>query len=174
MSIHSHHIPQPPVGRRPDRPMSGRRAGQSEEPSDRQADGFFAILRGYPLALGVTLLTAAVFVAAMALALYYCQDPSPLVPLLSGVALGLACLCGGIAAGKGNPTRPLGAGLVCGGLTTLLLCLLSLLTGGGGGLFAWVMRLSAWPIHLLGGLIGRAGPRSPTHRAGTHRPVRRP
>jgi hypothetical protein len=142
---------------------------QTEKPSDETAGGFSAILRGYPITLAVTVLSGAVFITAAAFAAYHSPDPTALIAPLSAVALALAALTGGMTAGKLNPTRPMGAGLLCGGLTAVLLTVLSLLLGGNaGGFFPWLMRIGVIPLHLLGGVIVRPRQKTPAHTAKGH------
>jgi putative membrane protein (TIGR04086 family) len=140
----------------------------SEEPSDTQAGGFSSILRSYPLVLGITALTALLLVTVVALALCNSPDPTALISPVSAALLAVSALIGGIAAGKMNKDCPVAASLVCGGLTAALLILISLIFAGKGDLLAWGMRLSVLPLHLLGGILTRPKPHSPTHTAGKH------
>lgn len=175
MNTHSHKTQHPSVGKHPDRPTrapSRGNARQTEEPSDDTAGGFSAILRGYPITLAVTVLSGAIFITAAAFAAYHSPDPTALTTPLSAVALALAALTGGMTAGKLNPTCPLGASLLCGGLTAILLTLLSLVMEGAGGLIPWLMRLGMIPLHLLGGIFTRPRRKAPTHTAAKH-PSRR-
>ena len=167
MNTHSHHPSQNPVGRHPDRPARTR-VRPSEEPSDTQAGGFSSILRSYPLVWGITALTALLLVTAAALVLYNSPDPTALISPVSAALLAVSALIGGMVAGKLNRNGPVTASLVCGGLTAVLLILISLIFAGKGDLLAWGMRLSVLPLHLAGGIITRP----PTHTAGKH-PTRR-
>lgn len=171
MNTHSHHPSQNPVGRHPDRPAPTR-VRPSEEPSDKQAGGFSSILRGYPLVLGITALTALLLVTVAALVLYNSPDPTALISPVSAAVLAASALIGGIAAGKMNPSSPVAASLVCGGLTAALLILISLFFEGKGDLLAWGMRIGVLPLHLLGGILTRPKPHAPTHTAVRH-PSRR-
>jgi putative membrane protein (TIGR04086 family) len=144
----------------------------SEEPSDTQAGGFSSILRGYPIVLGSTALTALLLVTVAALILYNSPDPTALISPVSAASLAVSALIGGIAAGKLNPSCPVAASLVCGGLTAALLILLSLCFGGDGDLLSWGLRISVLPLHLPGGILTRPKPKAPTHTAGKH-PSRR-
>ncbi|MBP3667675.1 MAG: TIGR04086 family membrane protein [Clostridia bacterium] len=171
MNTHSQHTPHTSVGRRPDRPAH-LRPRQNEEPPDAQAGGFSSILRAYPITLGITALSALLLVTASALAVYQCPDPTAWISPASAAALGISALVGGLVAGKLNPSRPVAAGLVCGGLTAALLILLSLCFGGEGDLLSWITRIGVLPLHLLGGILTRPKPQTPTHKAGKH-PARR-
>ncbi len=176
MNTHSQHTPQKSVGRHPDRPAHGIPArvsrGQTEEPSDDTAGGFLSILRGYPIVLAVTALSALVFVTAACLAAWKSPDPTALILPASAIAQALASLVGGMTAGKLNPSNPLSASLLCGGLTAILITLLSMVFGGEGGLISWAMRLGGIPLHLVGGILTRPRKKAPTHTAGKH-PSRR-
>ena len=167
MNTHSHHPSQNPVGRHPDRPARTR-VRPSEEPSDTQAGGFSSILRSYPLVLGITALTALLLVTVAALVLCNSPDPTALISPVSAALLAVSALIGGIAAGNMNRGGPVAASLVCGGLTAVLLILISLIFAGKGDLLPWGMRLSVLPLHLLGGILTRPKPHSPTHTAGKH------
>ena len=171
MNTHSHHPSQGTVGRHPDRPARTR-VRPSEEPSDTQAGGFSSILRSYPLVLGITALTALLLVTVAALALCNSPDPTALISPVSAALLAVSALIGGIAAGNMNKNGPVAASLVCGGLTAVLLILISLIFAGKGDLLPWGMRLSVLPLHLAGGILTRPKPHSPTHTAGKH-PTRR-
>ena len=171
MNTHSHHPSKHPVGRHPDRPARAPRGGsarQTEEPSGRVAGGFSSILRRYPLVLGITALTAALLTTIAAFALYKGPDPTALILPVSAAVPALASLCGGITAGKLNPTTPMAAGLLSGGLTAALLLLISLIFGEGMGLISCGMALGATLFHLLGSAITRPRKVSPVHRSGKH------
>ena len=167
MNTHSHHPSQNPVGRHPDRPVRNR-VRPSEEPSDTQAGGFSSILRSYPVVLGVTALTALLLVTVAALVLYNSPDPTALISPVSAALLAVSALIGGMVAGKLNRNGPVAASLVCGGLTAALLVLISLVFEGKGDLLSWGMRIGVLPLHLLGGILTRPKPHSPTHTAGKH------
>ena len=171
MNTHSHHPSQNPVGRHPDRPAHTR-VRPSEEPSDIRAGGFSSILRSYPVVLGITALTALLLTTVAALILYNSPDPTAWITPVSAAALAVSALMGGIAAGKLNTANPVAAGLICGGLTAVLLILISLFFDGKGDLLSWGMRMSVLPLHLLGGILTRPKPQAPTHTAGKH-PSRR-
>ncbi len=171
MNTHSNHPLQKSVGRHPDRPAR-RSVRPSEEPSDTQAGGFSSILRGYPIVLGITALTALLLVTVAALILYNSPDPTALIFPVSAAALAVSALIGGIAAGKLNPSCSVSASLVCGGLTAALLILLSLCFGGDGDLLSWGLRIGVLPLHLLGGILTRPKPKAPIRTAGKH-PSRR-
>lgn len=165
----NHHLP---VGNHPDRRSHPTRAtgrmGHVEEPSDTQAGGFSSILRGYPLTAAAFALSVLLFVTVAAFAVYQSPDPTPLIRPVAFVALGVSSLIGGIAAGRLNQSCSIAASLVCGGLTTALLLLLSLLLSGEGDLLSWGERVAVLPIHLLGGVIARPKQKKPTHTAGKH------
>jgi putative membrane protein (TIGR04086 family) len=122
--------------------------------------------------LGITALTALLLVTVAALVLRNSPDPTALISPVSAALLAVSALIGGIAAGKMNKDCPVAASLVCGGLTAALLILFSLIFEGKGDLLAWGMRLSVLSLHLLGGILTRPKPHSPTHTAGKH-PTRR-
>lgn len=169
----NHHLS---VGNHPDRRSHPTRAtgrmGHVEEPSDRQAGGFSSILRGYPLTAAAFVLSVLLFVTVAAFAVYRSPDPTALIRPVAFVVLGVSSLIGGIAAGRLNQSRPIAASLVCGGLTTALLLILSLLLSGEGDLLSWVGRVAVLPIHLLGGVIARPKQKTPAHTAGKHLPHR--
>ena len=171
MNHNSHHPSQKSVGRHPDRPARPR-VRQSEEPSDTKAGGFSSILRSYPLTLGITALTAFLLITVAALILYHSPDPTAWVFPVSAAALAVSSLIGGIAAGKRNPSCPVAASLVCGGLTAAVLILLSLCFGEDGDLLSWGMRIGILPLHTVGALLTRSKPQAPSHTAGKH-PSRR-
>lgn len=154
------------VGKHPDRLAS--KARQTEEPSDEYAGGFSSILRRMPIALGVTALSGLLAVTALCLAAFLSSDPTALLRPCTAAALVVASLCGGITAGKLNPSTPVTAGLLCGTATALLLTAAALLTGSGGGLLHWGLRLSVIPVHLAGGIMTRPRRKLPTHTAGNH------
>ena len=164
------------VGKHPDRlprpALTAGRSGRAEEPSDTQAGGFSSILRSYPVTLGITVLTALLLITASALILYNSPDPTALIPPMSAAVLAVAALIGGITAGKLNPSTPVPASLICGGLTAALLTLVALFVGGEGDLLTWGIRIGILPLHLLGGILTRPKPKLPTHTAGNH-PSRR-
>ena len=171
MNTHSHHPSQKTVGRHPDRPAHNR-VRPSEEPSDTKAGGFSSVLRGYPLALGITALTALLLITVAALILHNSPDPTAWVTPAAAAVLSVSALVGGIIAGKMNRDRPVSASLICGGLTAALLILLSLVLGGKADLLSWCVRIGVLPLHLLGGILTRPKPKAPTHTAGKH-PSRR-
>ena len=163
----SHHTS---VERHHDRSASAlRRRGveSTEEPSHQAAGGFSSILRRYPAVLGVTALIGLVAVTVAALILYRSPDPTVGVLPASVLALALASLGGGITMGKLIPTTPVAAGLLCGGLTAVLLLLVSSLWGDGG-LLPWCMSGGTVLLHLLGGAISRPRQKPPTHTTGKH------
>lgn len=171
----THRIQHQSVGRHPDRPVNAPArvsARPTEEPSDEISGGFFAFLRGYPIVLGITLLAAALFITVAAFILYRSPDPAALIPPASAAVVGLASLCGGMTAGKLNPSRAVPAGLVCGVLTAALLLLLSLAFGGEMGVLSWLLRGSTILIHTAGGILARPRSRRSAHTAGKH-PSRR-
>ena len=171
MNTHSHHPSKHSVGRHPDRLARAPRGGsarQTEEPSDRAAGGFSSILRGYPLVLGVTAPAAVLLTTVAALALYQSPDPTALILPVSAAVLALASLCGGVTAGKLNPTAPVAAGLLSGGLTAVLLLLISLICGEGMGLIPWGMGIGSLLLHSLGSALTRPRKAAPTHRSGKH------
>lgn len=165
----SHHSS---VGNRPDRlsrpALAAGRTGHAEEPSGTQTGGFSSILRKYPLTLAVTALAALVFSTVAAFVVYRNPDPTSWILPGSCVVLALSSLIGGMTAGWQNPTHSVAAAFFCGGCTTVLLTLLSLLFPGHSGIIPWVMRLGAVLLHILGGVITRPKPKSPTHTAGNH------
>ena len=171
MKTHSAKSNHPSVGRHPDRsahtPIRGR-ARPSEEPSDVQAGGFSSILRRYPATLGITLFTGAILLTVACLAVHNSPDPTAWIPYGASAALLLTALCGGITAGKLNPSSTVWAGGLCGCLSAALLTLAGLILGGGGFL-PWLLRLSVIPLHLLGSAVARPRKRAPSHRAGDHR-----
>ncbi len=171
MNTHSQRTPRTSVGRRPDRPAH-LRPRQNEEPPDAQAGGFSSILRTYPITLGITALSALLLVTAAAFAVYKTPDPTALIPPVSAVVTGITALVGGIMAGKLNPSCPVAASLVCGGITAALLILLPLCFGGDRDLLSTVTRIGVLPLHLLGGILTRPKPKAPAHTAGKH-PTRR-
>lgn len=166
-SIPSHHTS---VGRHPDRsaPTLRRRGMEStEEPSHQAEGGFSSILRRYPVVLVLTALIGLVAVTVAALILYNSPDPTAGVLPASVLVLAVASLGGGITVGKMTPTAPGVAGLLCGGLTAVLLLLSSSLWGSGGFL-PWCMSGETVLLHLLGGMIARPRKKAPTHTAGKH------
>ena len=170
---HTHNL-HPSVGKHSDRSASpisrGQRAAkQTEKPSDHTEDGFSSVLKRIPLSLAVTALTGMLFLTVLSLAAHFSPDPMPLTQPLSVLALGLASLMGGLTAGRLSPGRPLSAALLTGGITALILLLLSLLPGEDGGLLAGLLRPATIPIHLLGGIISRPRKKQTTHTAGRHR-----
>lgn len=171
--ISNHHSS---VGSRPDRlprpAIKVGKAGHVEEPPDTQTGGFSSILRSYPVTLGITVLTALLLITVSALILYNSPDPTALIPPVSAAVLAVAALIGGIIAGKLNPSSPVPASLICGGLTAALLILVSLFAGGGGDFLTWGIRIGILPLHLLGGILTRPKTKLPTHTAGNH-PSRR-
>ena len=171
MNNSSHHPSQNPVGRHPDRPAPTR-VRQSEEPSDTRAGGFSSILRSYPVVLGITALTALLLTTVAALILHNSPDPTALIPPVSAAVLAVSSLIGGMVSGKLNRAQPVSASLVCGGLTAVLLILISLFFEGKGDLLSWGMRIGVLPLHLPGGILTRPKPKAPTHTAGKH-PSRR-
>ena len=168
MNTHSTKSNHPSVGRHPDRPAV-HTARQTEEPSDRTGGGFSSILRCYPMILGITALTAVLLVTVAALALYNSSDPTALILPASAAVPTLAALCGGIVAGKLNPTAPMAAGLLSGGLTAALLLLLSLVFGEGGGWISWGMGLGTLLFSLLGSALTRPRKRAAAHSARSHK-----
>ena len=154
------------VGKHPDRPAHAAR--QTEEPSDHAAGGFSSILRSMPIALGVTALSGLVTVTALCMAALLSSDPTALIRPCSVAALLVAALCGGITAGKLNPSAPLKAGLLGGVVTVVLLLLPVLLTGSGGGGLQWGLRLGVIPAHLAGSALTRPRKKAPTHTVGKH------
>ena len=169
---HTHQL-HPSVGKHTDRPAhpvshGKSTARQTEKPFDEASDGFSAILRSLPLSLGVTALTAIVFLTALAFAAYFSPDPMPLTKALSAVALALASVMGGLVAGRLNPARPLGASLLTGGTAVAVLLLLTLLPGEDGGLLSLLLRPAALLFHLLGGIMSRPRKKAPTHTAVKH------
>jgi putative membrane protein (TIGR04086 family) len=142
----NHHLP---VGNRPDRlshpTLSVGRSGHVEEPSDTQAGGFSSIMKGYSLVFAAFALSVLLFITVAAFAAYQSPDPTPLIRPVAAAILAVSALIGGIVAGKRNPACPVVAGLICGGLTTALLILLSLLFRGERDLLAaaYVMSLTA-------------------------------
>ncbi len=171
MNHSSHHPSQNPVGRHPDRPAPTR-VRPSEEPSDIKAGGFSSILQSYPVVLGITALAALLLTTVAALILYNSPDPTSLIFPASAAVLAVSSLIGGMVSGKLNRVTPVSASLVCGGITAALLILVSLFFDGKGDLLAWGMRMSVFPLHLLGGILTRPKPKAPTHTAGKH-PSRR-
>ena len=171
MNTHSHHPSQNPVGRHPDRPAPTR-VRPNEEPSDTKAGGFSSILQSYPVVLGITALAALLLTTVTAFILHNSPDPTALIPPVSAAVLAVSSLIGGMVSGKLNRAQPVSASLVCGGLTAVLLILISLFFEGKGDLLAWGMRMSVIPLHLLGGILTRPKPQAPTHTAGKH-PSRR-
>lgn len=165
----NHHLS---VGNHPDRRSHPTRAigrmGHVEEPSDTQAGGFSSILRGYPLTAAAFALSVLLFVTVAAFAVYQSPDPTPLIRPVAATILAVSALIGGIVAGKRNPSCPVFAGLVCGGLTATLLILLSLFSRGERDLLSWGMQVSTLLLHLLGGVIVRPKQKKPTHTAGKH------
>ena len=171
MNTHSHHPSQNPVGRHPDRPAPTR-VRPSEEPSDIKAGGFLSILQSYPVVLGITALAALLLTTVAALILRGSPDPTALISPVSAAVLAVSALISGMVSGKMNKESPVAASLVCGGLTAVLMILISLFFGGKGDLLAWGMRMIVLPLHLLGGILTRPKPKAPTHTAGKH-PSRR-
>ena len=171
MNHSSHHPSQNPVGRHPDRPAPTR-VRPSEEPSDTKAGGFSSILQSYPIVLGATALIALLLTTVGALILRSSPDPTALISPVSAAVLAVSALISGMVSGKMNKESPVAASLVCGGLTAVLMILISLFFGGKGDLLAWGMRMIVLPLHLLGGILTRPKPKAPTHTAGKH-PSRR-
>ena len=171
MNHSSHHPSQNPVGRHPDRPTPTR-VRPSEEPSDTKAGGFSSILQSYPIVLGATALIALLLTTVGALILRSSPDPTALISPVSAAVLAVSSLMSGIIAGTMNKESPVAASLVCGGLTAVLMILISLFFGGKGDLLAWGMRMIVLPLHLLGALLTRSKPQAPSHTAGKH-PSRR-
>lgn len=169
MNVHTHSTPSkhPSVGRHPDRPARTR-VRPTEEPSDTQAGGFSSTLRRVLIAVGITMLTAVLLTTAAAVALYNSPDPTPWILPVSAAALALASLCGGITAGKLNPTAPVAAGLLSGGLTAALLLLISLIFRERGGLVPWAMGSDALLASLMGSVWTRPRKRAPSHGTGGH------
>lgn len=165
MNTHPQHPSKNSVGRHPDRPARVL-ARSSEEPSDTQAGGFSSVLRSYPIVLGITVLTVLLLVTVAALILCSSSDPTPWIMPVSAAILGISSLIGGITAGKLNPARPMAASLICGGLATVLLILISLFFQGKGDFLSWSLRIGAMPLHLLGGVLTRPKAKAPTHTAG--------
>ena len=171
--MHTHHpahTPHKPVGSHPDRLAAARdrvAARPTEEPSQHTEGGFSSALRKYPAVLGITALIGLVAVTVATLILYNSPDPTAGVFPAGVIALALAAIGGGIAAGRLTPSAPVAAGLLCGLLTGALLLVCSLIWGDGGYL-RWCLCGGAVVLHLLGGRIARPRKSSPVHTAGKH------
>ena len=174
---------QSTVGKHPDRlshpALSAGRIGHAEEPSDHSADGFSSTLRALLLPLAATAVTGLAAVTAMTAVAKSGPDPTALIPMLSGAALTLSSLAGGITAGLCRRGRAVASSLISGCLLTALLCLIGLIGGGSQGAGAslspaipWLIRLLPVPISALGGLLTRPRPQKTTHTAGNY-PARR-
>ncbi len=161
------------VGKHPDRlphpALTAGRSGRAEEPSDTQAGGFSRILRKLFLPFAVTTVSGVVFVTALTLAAYQTPDPTALISPLSMAALGLASLAGGITAGKCNRERAMLSSFVSGCTLAAILCLIAWIGGGESReTIPWLIRLSAIPLHLLGGFMTRPRKKPAGHTAGKH------
>lgn len=164
------------VGKHPDHQshpalVAGRTA-HAEEPSDDIAGGFSRILCKLFLPLAVTAVSGAVFVTALTIPAYQSQNPTALVTPLSMAALGVASLAGGITAGKCGRERAVPGSLVSGCLFAGILCLIALFGSGEmQGIptsVAWMIRLAAIPVHMIGGFMVRPRKKPTTHTAGKH------
>ena len=167
---HSSHSPHTSVGRHPDRFVPAHRlvaAKPAEEPSHQVAGGFSSALRRYPLVLGISALLAVAIATVAALILYNSADPTEGIRPASIVALGLTALGGGIAAGKLTPSAPVVAGAISGGLTGVLILLLSHLWGDGG-LLSWCMSGGVFLVHTVGSSMTRPRKKPLIHTTGKH------
>ena len=168
---HTPHSPHKPVGKHPDRSASPRNrvpARPTEEPPDSATGGFSAILRRYPLSLGVTALAGCVLLSALCMVAYNSPDPSAWMPVCSAAALLLTSFCGGLAAGRLNPLSPVAAGFLYGAFAVAFLVVAALALEGDSTLMPWLLRLSPLPLHGLGSLVTRPRSVKNTHTGGTH------
>ena len=171
--MHTHHPAHPPhkpVGSHPDRLVAARdrvAVRSTEEPSQQTEGGFSSALRKYPAIFGITVLICLMAVTVAALILYNSPDPAVGVLPAGVIALALAAIGGGIAAGRLTPSAPVAAGLLCGLLTGALLLVCSLIWGDGGYL-RWCLCGGTVVLHLLGGRIARPRKSLPAHTAGKH------
>ena len=172
----AHRAAHASVGKHPDRlsraALPAGRRGHAEEPSDRPAGGFSRILRGLLLPLAVTALSGVVWITVLSAVAYRSSDPTSLILPLTVTALEISSLAGGIAAGKCGGEGAVGHSLVSGCFLAAVLCLCTLLRGGGvtgmPAVAGWLIRISVVPMHLLGGLLVRPRKKPASHTAVKH------
>ncbi len=173
-SINAHPSHPALTGRDPKRTDGHRdKPSPAFDPHDsNDADGFSRVLRSLPLSVVVTVLAGLALSAVGAAIALRAPDPVALIGPLSWGVVGLASLFGGILSGRRAPASPVGAALLCGAVTVVLLTVAGLCAGGGiGSPSAWLLRLTVLPLHLIGAYLTRPRERAPSHgdhTAGRH------
>ena len=172
------------VGRVPDRPsrasasgharLSGGRAeGPPASFEENATGGFSHLLRTLPLSVGLTAVLGLGCLTAAALVAHRSPDPTSVARPLALAALAVTSLVGGIIAGRRYREATVMSGLMAGGVLTVLLLLVSLITVSEGDLaspvLTWLSRLGIVLLHVLGGRLARPRTPAPAHTAGGHR-----